>query len=199
MNIVLATTNKGKYIEFSEELAPLTAFDQILTLADFPQLGEIVEDGKTFEENAGIKAQTVCDATGFVAIADDSGLCVEALNGEPGIFSARYSGKNATDEQNIVKLLEKMHGQTDRRIKFVCAIVCVFPDGRKIQATGTWKGLLTQEPIGQNGFGYDPVFWDENLQKTAAQMTLQEKNARSHRGKALRRFIQLLTETVQNT
>ncbi len=198
MNIVLATTNKGKCIEFSQELAVLPAFQRVLTLADFPQLGPILENGKTFAENAIIKAQAVCDYTGFVAVADDSGLCVEALNGEPGIFSARYSGKDATDERNIAKLLEKMRGQTNRRIKFVCAIACIFPDGRKIQATGTWHGLLTRECIGQNGFGYDPVFWDEELKKTAAQMTVPEKNARSHRGKALRQFIQLLHETIQN-
>ncbi len=197
MNIVLATTNKGKCAEFSQELALLPIFERILTLADFPQLGPILEDGKTFEENAVIKAQTVCDYTKMAAVADDSGLCVEALHGEPGIFSARYSGQDATDERNIAKLLEKMLGKTDRRIRFVCAIACVFPDGRKIQAAGSWQGLLTQEPIGHNGFGYDPVFWDEELQKTAAQMTVQEKNKRSHRGKALRHFIRLLAETVR--
>lgn len=197
MRIILATTNKGKCAEFVREMSKISVFEQILTLDDFPELKNIEETGTTFQENALLKAQTVCDFTGLPAIADDSGLCVEALNGQPGIFSARYSGENATDEKNLQKVLQKMTGQTNRKCKFVCAIACVFPDKRKIQVQAEWNGVLTKKSIGKNGFGYDPIFFDEKLQKTSAQMSMEEKNARSHRGKALRLLVDKLESILE--
>ena len=197
MRIVLATTNKGKCAEFVREMSKISVFKQILTLDDFPKLGNIEETGTTFQENALLKAQAVCDFTGLPVIADDSGLCIEALNGQPGIFSARYGGKNTTDEKNLQKVLQKMIGQTNRKCKFVCAIACIFPDKRKIQVQAEWTGILTKKPIGENGFGYDPIFFDEKLQKTSAQMSMEEKNAHSHRGKALRLLIDKLESILE--
>ncbi len=197
MRIVLATTNKGKCVEFVREMSKISVFKQILTLDDFPKLGNIEETGTTFQENALLKAQAVCNFTGLPVIADDSGLCIEALNGQPGIFSARYGGKNTTDEKNLQKVLQKMIGQTNRKCKFVCAIACIFPDKRKIQVQAEWNGILTKKPIGENGFGYDPIFFDEKLQKTSAQMSMEEKNAHSHRGKALRLLIDKLENILE--
>ena len=202
--IVLATRNRGKVAEISRLLAGFGV--EVLSSADFPKLGEIPETGQTFEENARQKARAVAQATGLTAMADDSGLVVDALDGAPGVHSARYGGENASDEDNWQKLLTELAGvPLERRTaKFVCVIVVSTPDGREISARGEWPGLIALEPQGHSGFGYDPVFFDEQLILHAAQMTPEIKNSRSHRGLALAKlrslwpdFLASLGETVK--
>ncbi len=184
-SIVLATRNKGKITELS---ALLKGFDiTVKGLDAYPEIGDIPETGDTFEENARIKAKAVSQATGLVALADDSGLAVDALSGAPGIYSARYSGENATDEKNNLKLLAALESiaMPQRTARFVCVVVAMAPDGSSIQARGEWEGCIALTRSGQGGFGYDPIFFDPKLGKTSAQLTAKEKNARSHRGRAL--------------
>ena len=186
--IVLATGNAGKIRELSALLAEHYPDMRVLGLKDFPQIGEIPETGVTFEENARIKALAVARATGLVAVADDSGLAVDALHGAPGVYSARFSGEGATDEKNVVKLLEAMKDVVDpwRGCHFACVMLAATPGGRELVGHGAWHGRVAHAPQGEAGFGYDPVFFDEELGMTAAQMDAQVKNARSHRGLALR-------------
>jgi XTP/dITP diphosphohydrolase len=183
--IVLATRNKGKIAELSEMLAGFGL--TVLGLSAFPEIGEIEETGATFAENARIKAQAVCAATGLVAVADDSGLCVDALSGAPGVYSARYAGEKATDADNNAKLLAALADvpEEERAARFVCAICAAAPDGRLLEASGAWEGRIAFELSGENGFGYDPLFYDEMAGTTSANLTSAQKNARSHRGKAL--------------
>ena len=188
--VVLATRNAGKIAELS---GPLSAFGvELVGLDAFPEIGEIEEDGATFEENALIKARAVAGATGLTAIADDSGLMVEALAGAPGVYSARYSddwemlpGENR-DRRNIRKLLAAMADvpEGERGCRFVTAMAAVRPDGRELTVRGEWAGILLASPRGNNGFGYDPVFYDAEAGRTAAELTREEKTARSHRGRA---------------
>lgn len=186
--IVLATGNTGKIRELSAMLATHLPDVQVLGLRDFPALGEIPETGTTFEENARIKALTVAQATGLVAVADDSGLVVDALGGAPGVYSARYSGEGSTDETNVAKLLAAMAGVPDaqRGCHFACVMLAATPGGQELVSQGIWPGRLLHAPLGANGFGYDPVFWDEDLGLSAAQMDAATKNGRSHRGLALK-------------
>ena len=186
--IVLATGNAGKIRELSALLAEHYPDMRVLGLKDFPQIGEIPETGVTFEENARIKALAVARATGLVAVADDSGLAVDALHGAPGVYSARFSGEGATDEKNVVKLLDAMKDVVDpwRGCHFACVMLAATPGGRELVGHGAWHGRVAHAPQGEAGFGYDPVFFDEELGMTAAQMDAQVKNARSHRGLALR-------------
>lgn len=186
--IVLATGNAGKVRELSAMLAEQAPGIRVLGLKDFPEIGEIPETGSTFEENARIKALAVTRATGLVAVADDSGLAVDALNGAPGVYSARYSGDDATDEKNVAKLLDAMRAVPDasRGCRFVCVMVALAPDGREVVGRGEWQGRVAHASVGTQGFGYDPVFFDHELGMTAAQMEADVKNGRSHRGKALR-------------
>jgi len=186
--IVLATGNAGKIRELSAMLAELVPDIRVLGLKDFPDIGDIPETGDTFEENARIKARTVAAMTGLVAVADDSGLAVDALNGAPGVYSARYSGEDATDERNVNKLLDAMRliPDKDRGCHFACVMLAADPDGLELVGRGQWPGRVTHAPAGDMGFGYDPVFFDEELGMTAAQMEAGVKNARSHRGRALR-------------
>ena len=139
-------------------------------------------------ENALLKARAVCEASGLPAVADDSGLCVDALNGAPGVYSARYGGEGLSDTDRYRLLLENMRGQLDRRCRFVSAICCAFPNGDTVTARGECAGTLAYAPKGADGFGYDPVFFVPGLKKTFAELTPQEKNAVSHRGAALREF-----------
>lgn len=185
--IVLATGNAGKIRELSAMLDACAPGIRVLGLRDFPDIGEIPETGTTFEENARIKALTVARATGLVAVADDSGLSVDALGGAPGVHSARYSGENTTDEKNVAKLLEALRGVPDekRGCHFVCVMLAATPSGRELAAHGRWHGRVARARAGAGGFGYDPVFFDEELGMTAAQMSPAVKNARSHRGRAL--------------
>lgn len=187
--IVLATRNKGKVAELSAMLGPLNI--EVVGLDAFPQVGEIPETGKTFEENALIKARAVCQATGLPALADDSGLVVDALAGAPGVYSARFAGERATDAENNAKLLREMATVPPERrsARFVCVMAAVAPNGATITARGTWEGEIARKPKGQGGFGYDPLFLDPALGLSAAELDPEQKNARSHRGKALHKLM----------
>lgn len=186
--IVLATGNAGKIRELSAMLAEHVPDIRVLGLGDFPEIGDIQETGTTFEENARIKAVAVAAATGMVAVADDSGLSVDALGGAPGVYSARYSGADATDEKNVVKLLDALADVPDaqRGCHFACVMLAVTPGGQELIGRGAWQGRVTHAPAGSGGFGYDPIFFDEELGLTAAEMDAQVKNSRSHRGQAVR-------------
>lgn len=195
MQVVMATTNKGKVAELRESLAPLGV--QLLSLEDFPPMAEVVEDGETFGANALKKARAVAQTTGHVAIADDSGLMVDALGGAPGVFSVRYGddwqmlvGENR-DQRNMRKLLHAMrpHGAGRRGCRFVTDMAVVAPNGAELLCHGEWRGVLLESPLGSNGFGYDPLFWDPALGKSAAELTRAEKNAVSHRGNAVRAML----------
>jgi len=190
--VVLATRNQGKVRELQAMLASTGV--TVLGLDAFPEIGEIEETGATFEENARIKAQAVCQATGLTALADDSGLAVDALDGEPGVRSARYSGENATDASNNDKILEAMKDVPDeaRGCRFVSAIVAHAPGGGELLFRGEWPGMLARSPKGDNGFGYDPLFFDPELGLSAAEMSPEQKNARSHRGRAMRELLEHL-------
>ncbi|WP_300156834.1 XTP/dITP diphosphatase [Solidesulfovibrio sp.] len=183
--VVLATRNAGKIKELNVLLAPLGV--RVAGLDAYPEIGDIPETGETFLENARIKARAVCRATGRVSLADDSGLCVDALSGAPGVYSARFSGEHATDEANNAKLLAALAHvpERDRTCRFVSVVVAASPDDRELVAEGTWEGRVTLKAAGAGGFGYDPLFLDPEAGKTAAELTAAEKNSRSHRGKAL--------------
>ncbi len=189
LELIIATKNKGKASEI-EEL--LQEFDvRVLTMDAFPEIGEIPETGETFEENALIKARAVARLTGMTALADDSGLEVDALAGAPGVYSARFSGPNATDATNNALLLSRLKGvpSKDRGARFVSVIAVHAPiGGKELLARGTWSGRIALSPQGGNGFGYDPLFFDEELGLTSAQLEPAEKNKRSHRAAALRRL-----------
>ena len=149
---------------------------------------DVEETGTTFEENAFLKAHAVMEASGLPAVADDSGLCVDALNGAPGVYSARYGGPGLDDVGRYRLLLENMRGQLDRRCRFVSAICCCFPNGDRVEARGECPGTLAYAPRGSDGFGYDPIFFLPERKKTFAELTAEEKNAISHRGRALEAF-----------
>ena len=195
LRVVLATHNAGKIRELAEPMADFGI--EVVGLSLFPEIGEIEETGTTFEENALIKARAVCAATGLAAVADDSGLEVDALDKGPGVYSARYSNDweslpgESVDQRNMRKLLFELRDvpQARRSCRFVSCMVAVHPDGRELVVRGTWEGRILEEPLGENGFGYDPLFWDESIRKSAAQLTRDEKNARSHRGNALRALL----------
>ncbi|MBS6447972.1 MAG: RdgB/HAM1 family non-canonical purine NTP pyrophosphatase [Clostridiales bacterium] len=192
--IVMASNNRHKIGELASFLAALCPLAKdgepyaLLSLDDIGYTTEIVEDGETFEANALIKARTVA-ALGYIGIADDSGLCIDALGGEPGVYSARWAGGH-DDADNNRKLVEKMKHvpQSERAAHFVSAIACVFPDGREIVVRGECPGVIIDAPRGGGGFGYDPYFLYEPLGKTFAEMTAEEKNAVSHRARAMERF-----------
>jgi len=190
--IVLATRNKKKIEEF-KRITKDTGV-ALLTLDDFPGCPEVIEDGVTFEENAEKKAKSVAAYTGKAALADDSGLEVNALNGAPGVRSARFAGKNADDEKNVKKLLFEMRslGPDKRGARFVCCMVLAFPDGIIHKFFGYAEGIIATEPKGIYGFGYDPVFYPEGHRRTFAEMPDEEKDALSHRGKALRQVYEFL-------
>ncbi|HOP46856.1 MAG TPA: XTP/dITP diphosphatase [Desulfobacteraceae bacterium] len=184
--IVLATRNRGKISEFKEILEN---FDiDIKGLNEFFPIPPVEEDGKTFEENAVKKACYTSRILGLPAIADDSGLSVEALGGLPGVFSARYAGRQATDLENNIKLLDAMKGVENRAAAFECIIAIAVPKGLSLIYAGRCEGLITNELTGGKGFGYDPIFYYVPGKKTFAQMTLEEKNKVSHRGRAMLRL-----------
>ncbi len=185
MQIVIASRNKKKVEELQRILEKLNI--KLLSVNDFPHLEEVVEDGKTFEENALKKARYVCEKTGFPALADDSGLEVESLGGEPGVFSARYAGEKASDADNVNKLLIEMKEipLDKRKARFVCCIALVFPNGEEKIFWGYVKGHITFEPRGNLGFGYDPVFIPEGHNLTFAEMLPEKKDLLSHRRQAL--------------
>ena len=184
--IVIATRNKGKKSEISDLLKGFPV--DIKGLDDFGPIPHIEEDGNTFDENAYKKASFTARILGFPALADDSGLLVEALGGAPGVLSARYAGENATDEQRCQKLLQEMEGKTNRKAAFECVISIAVPTGPALTYEARCEGLIAEQPSGSNGFGYDPVFYYPPLNKTFGELTIEEKSRVSHRGKALREF-----------
>ena len=188
MKFVLASSNQKKIKELRAILSNIMEEAEVITLAEAGITDDIVEDGDSFAANALIKAR-VAASTGNIGIADDSGLTVEALGGEPGIYSARYAGEHGNDAANNKKLLENMKGVENRRAAFVCSIACVFPDGSKpIIAEGSVEGEILEAPRGESVFGYDPLFWSPLLGKTLAEALPEEKNAISHRANALAAF-----------
>ncbi len=190
--LVLASGNKGKLAEFQRLLDGLDV--QIHSMKDYPEIGEIVEDGSTFAENALIKARAVCKATGKPAMADDSGLAVDALNGAPGIYSARFAGEQRSDADNNAKVLQLMEtvADADRTARFFCVIAIVLPDGREYTVEGTCEGTILHALRGEGGFGYDPLFYVESMNKTFAELTMEEKNRISHRGHANRKAVEII-------
>ncbi len=186
MRFVLATHNPGKLKEMSAILSGLGV--EVVSPAALGITVDVEETGTTFAENAMLKAKAVCAASGLPAIADDSGLCVDALNGGPGVYSARYGGEGLDDKGRYALLLQNMRGQTTRAAHFACAIACAFPDGDTLTAEGRCDGAIAFAPMGEGGFGYDPVFLVPDKGKTFGQLTAEEKDAISHRGKALRAF-----------
>lgn len=191
MKLILASNNANKLREFRELVKELDI--ELLSQKEAGCDFEVEETGTTFEENAFLKASAVTEATGIAAAADDSGLCVDALNGEPGIYSARYGpGHEASDRERYEYLLRKLEGVENRSARFVCCICCTFPDGSVIRSRGECEGEIMLAPKGTGGFGYDPVFHPLCVEKGMAELTPEEKNAISHRGKALRTFMEEL-------
>lgn len=185
--IVVATKNQGKLKELRALMAHMPV--EVVSMQEVCPNLEIEETGKTFMDNARLKARAVFEQTGLTCIADDSGLEVAALNGRPGVYSARYCGEDAGYDVKISSLLKELQDKTDRSARYVCAICCLAaPDGTEIQAFGIMNGEIGTECRGENGFGYDPVFYVEG--RSVAEMTNEEKNAISHRGKAMHEFIQ---------
>ena len=195
MKFVLASKNQKKLVEMNEILCQLGI--QVCSEAEAGVDVEVEETGSTFEENSLLKAKAVMEESGLPAIADDSGLCVDALNGAPGVYSARYGGEGLDDTARYRLLLENMRGQTPRTAKFVSVITCCFPNGDVIAVRGECPGTIAFAPMGEGGFGYDPVFFIPGLKKTFAQLSPEEKNAISHRGKALEAFKVKLEEYLK--
>ncbi|MBO4369601.1 MAG: RdgB/HAM1 family non-canonical purine NTP pyrophosphatase [Desulfovibrio sp.] len=194
--IVLATTNAGKIKELT---GPMAAYGvTVKGLSDYPDLQNIEENGQTFAQNALIKARSVAKALNVIAVADDSGLEVDALHGRPGVHSARYADdwdflpNETRDERNMRKLLWEMEGvpEAKRSCRFVTCMAAVRPDGREMTIEGHWEGRLLLAPLGHNGFGYDPLFFDPEIGTSAAMLSTEAKTARSHRGKALRALLE---------
>ncbi|MCP4626279.1 MAG: XTP/dITP diphosphatase [bacterium] len=183
MTLVIATTNRGKADEIRDMLKGFPV--NIKSLADFGPVPAVEEDGETFDDNAYKKAGFTSKILGLPALADDSGLLVDALDGAPGVFSARYAGENATDEQRYTKLLNEMEGRTNRQAAFECVISIAVPSGPALTYEARCEGLIAAAPSGDYGFGYDPVFYYPPLKKTFAQLSREEKSRVSHRGKAL--------------
>ena len=190
--IIIATSNEGKLVEFRALLA-----DKDVEIVSMKQAGidiDIEENGTTFEENSVIKAKTVCEASGCLCLSDDSGLEIDCLGGEPGIYSARYLGHDVPYEKKNRIILDRIKDvPTEKRTaRYVCAVAAAFPDGRVLTVKDTLEGRIADEPAGDGGFGYDPIFFYPPANKTTAELTSEEKNAISHRGKALRRMVKLL-------
>ena len=198
--IVLATRNKGKTEEIRDLLKNFPV--DLMNLDDFGPIPDVVEDGDSFDANAYKKAAFTARVLGFPAIADDSGLVVDCLHGAPGIYSARYSGENATDEANVQKLLLEMKGETQRKAAFECVISLAVPTGAALTYEGRCEGIITESPSGTMGFGYDPVFLHPGFNKTFAELSLEEKSRVSHRGLAFadmaREFDKVLVWIEQN-
>jgi XTP/dITP diphosphohydrolase len=197
MKAVLASQNQKKLREMQEILSAQGV--EVLLQSQLGVNIEVEETGDTFEENAILKAEEVRDETGMIALSDDSGLMVEALGGEPGVYSARYGGEGLDDMGRYQLLLENMRGMENRSCKFVSVICCAFPNGDRILARGECHGVLLEEARGEGGFGYDPVFYLPELGKAMAELSPEEKNQISHRGKALRVFQKELENYLNGT
>ncbi|WP_096153112.1 MULTISPECIES: XTP/dITP diphosphatase [Bacillus] len=186
--LIIATNNKGKVKEF-QNIFSAKGYS-VKSLKDFPEIQDVEETGTTFEENALLKATEVSKTLNVVVIADDSGLEVDALDGEPGVYSARYAGNEKSDEANIDKVLEKLQGvpAEKRTARFVCVLAVAMPDGESFTVRGTCEGFIASERKGENGFGYDPIFYIKEIDKTMAQLSKEEKNKISHRARAIERL-----------
>ncbi len=191
MKLIIASNNKHKIYEIKKILG--AKFPEILSLSEADIDHETVEDGETFIENAFKKAREIAKISGCAALADDSGICVDALGGAPGVYSARFSGGHGNDEDNNRLLLEKLKGASDRGAHYTCAMALVYPDGREIFAEGYMYGEITENPRGSAGFGYDPLFVPTGETRTVAEMTDEEKNAISHRANALNELLKKLS------
>ena len=194
--LIFATSNAGKMKEIREILKDLKV--DILSMREAGIDVDIVEDGKTFEENALIKARTIRDLTGCTVLADDSGLEVDALNKEPGIYSARYMGEETSYDLKNANIIERLSGFSGRKrsARFVCVIAAAFPDGAEETRRGTIEGQIAYAPAGENGFGYDPIFYVPEYACTTAQLSSEQKNEISHRGKALRAMKEVLCQRM---
>lgn len=195
MKLVAATQNKHKLEEIYKIIKD---FDMELVPMNEAGLGDldIEETGTTLEENSLLKAQTVCDLTGCAAVADDTGLMVDALDGAPGVYSARYAGEHGNDAENRRLLLENMKDKTDRKAHFASVITLVYPDGRKLVAVGECHGVILTEERGDHGFGYDALFLPDGFDRSFAEISMEEKNSVSHRGRALRKLHDMLENDI---
>lgn len=196
MRIVVATNNANKVREITRIFTPLGF--EVVSQHDAGIDVDVEETGRTFERNALLKARAVTMLCDDCVMADDSGLCVEALDGRPGIYSARYAGEGASDAQKIDKLLDELKDEKNRQAKFVTAMAFIFPDGKEIITRGEVRGRILDKPEGENGFGYDPVFYCPEIGKTFAQADSEEKNSVSHRGRALKALFDELKGSIGN-
>jgi XTP/dITP diphosphohydrolase len=189
---ILASRNVGKIKEFKILLRGLVK--KLTSLCELDSISDIIENGNNYSENALKKARHISKLTNKICLADDSGLEVEALDGKPGIFSSRFAGERSSDEEKIGKLLSELANKPNRKACFVCSLALVFPDGRELIAEGKCEGIILDKPRGTGGFGYDPVFFISDLNKTMAELTLDEKNQISHRAQAVRELKKLLSD-----
>ena len=193
--IVIASSNKHKISEISIKIQPF--FNEILSLTDFPEIGEIIEDGNTIEENSFIKSRTAFEYTKIASIADDTILEVDALNGDPGLFTARYAGENATYEENMTKLLERMDGIEDSYRTARFRTIISYVDGKDdFHVEGSIEGKILNNRVGNNGFGYDPIFYSTELNLSLAEMDSDQKNKISHRGLAIKKFASKIQQLI---
>ena len=191
MRIIVATKNDNKVREIADVLSPLGF--EVVSQTDAGIDVDVEETGDTFAKNALIKARAISLVCDDYVLADDSGLCVEALDGRPGVYSARYAGEDATDKDKYMKLLGELAEEINRRAKFVTSMAFITPDGGEIVTNGEVSGRITKEPAGNSGFGYDPVFYSDELEKTFGEATLEEKNTVSHRSRALEALYDILS------
>ncbi|MCG5220522.1 RdgB/HAM1 family non-canonical purine NTP pyrophosphatase [Streptosporangium sp. KLBMP 9127] len=196
--LVLATRNPGKLAELRRILAEAAPAVELVSLLEFPEIGEVAETGLTFEANALLKAHAIAQATGLPAVADDSGLCVDALNGMPGVLSARWAGTHGDDLANLNLLLAQISDVPPpaRGAHFACAAALALPAGEEVVVQGTLPGAVIDKPRGVNGFGYDPIFVPEGETRTTAELSAQEKDAISHRGRAFRALAPAVAELL---
>ncbi len=191
MRLIIASNNKHKIKEIKEILAG--KFEEIISISEAGIFHDTVEDGKTFMENARKKAKEISEISGECALADDSGICIDFLNGEPGIYSARYSGGHGNDSDNNNLVLAKLADTEERGAHYTCAMSVVYPDGRIVEAEGYLYGDIVRTPRGNGGFGYDPLFIPKGENRTVAEMSEDEKNRISHRANALRLLLERLS------
>lgn len=204
--LILASRNAGKIREFKRMLAELASDIEVFSLLDFPDLPEVEETGTTLKENASLKAIQITVATGKPCLADDSGIFIDALNGDPGVYSARWAGTHGDDEANNAKVLQQIHdlevnGQVDRSAQFRCVVALSFPVGHRhagqiIFESGEMPGEIIDQPRGENGFGYDPIFVPLGFVQTSAELDAQEKDRISHRGQAMRKILPVLVDSL---
>lgn len=194
--VMIASNNPGKVREFKAMLSTFGV--EVTSLENLPEPIDVAETGHTFRENAKLKAEEICRRTNMITIADDSGLVVDALNGRPGIYSARYAGPQKNDHDNLQKVLNELAGITkqQRTARFVCVLAVSIPTQETRYVEGEYDGLILEKPVGENGFGYDPIFFITDAEKTLAQMSQEEKNKISHRANAIRKLEKLWPDWV---